>query len=274
MAQRLFLLDGMALIYRAHFALIRAPIFTSDGLNTSALYGFTNTLLDILQNQKPTHIAVAFDTSAPTTRHEIFPEYKAQREEMPEDISAAIPHVKRLLAANDDPHDDSPLFALIEDMPRMEVDHSKTDLFRDRIHHSREIKSRLADARRSGIDSVREIAAAMPTMRNVEAGIVVDLFLSYRAVKAWQEMVDHYGLMSRELQQTRMVQEQLAFALNRLGRSEEAEAILKQTIGKFGPSSETTTVVAGSISASLTGVSTQVLLETSPSSHIGRPLRV
>jgi DNA polymerase-1 len=99
MAQRLFLLDGMALIYRAHFALIRAPIFTSDGLNTSALYGFTNTLLDILQNQKPTHIAVAFDTSAPTTRHEIFPEYKAQREEMPEDISAAIPHVKRLLAA-------------------------------------------------------------------------------------------------------------------------------------------------------------------------------
>jgi|694.fasta_scaffold25180_2 tetratricopeptide (TPR) repeat protein len=166
--------------------------------------------------------------------------YRLDPSGRPANAEQCIPGiVKRLLAANDDPHDDSPLFALIEDMPRMEVDHSKTDLFRDRIHHSREIKSRLADARRSGIDSVREIAAAMPTMRNVEAGIVVDLFLSYRAVKAWQEMVDHYGLMSRELQQTRMVQEQLAFALNRLGRSEEAEAILKQTIGKFGPSSET-----------------------------------
>jgi DNA polymerase-1 len=99
MAQRLFLLDGMALIYRAHFALIRSPIFTSDGVNTSALFGFTNTLLDILQNQNPTHLAVAFDTSAPTTRHEIFPDYKAQREDMPEDISAAIPNVKRLLEA-------------------------------------------------------------------------------------------------------------------------------------------------------------------------------
>lgn len=99
MSKRLFLLDGMALLYRAHFAFIKAPIRTSDGLNTSALYGFTNTLLDILQNQQPTHLAVALDTSAPTPRHEIFPDYKAQREEMPEDIASAIPQIKRLLAA-------------------------------------------------------------------------------------------------------------------------------------------------------------------------------
>lgn len=99
MSKRLFLLDGMALIYRAHFALIRSPIFTTDGVNTSALYGFANTLLDITAKQAPTHLAVAFDTSAPTPRHEMFPEYKAQREEMPEDIAAAIPQVKRLLAA-------------------------------------------------------------------------------------------------------------------------------------------------------------------------------
>ncbi len=99
MADRLFLLDGMALVYRAHFALIKTPIFTSDGVNTSALYGFANTLLDILQNRQPTHIAVAFDTSAPTPRHEIFPEYKAQRDEMPEDIAFAIPQVKRLCQA-------------------------------------------------------------------------------------------------------------------------------------------------------------------------------
>ncbi len=99
MSKRLFLLDGMALLYRAHFAFIKAPIRTSDGLNTSALYGFANTLLDILKNQEPTHLAVVLDTSAPTPRHEIFPEYKAQREEMPEDISAAIPHLHRLCAA-------------------------------------------------------------------------------------------------------------------------------------------------------------------------------
>ena len=69
MAKRLFLLDGMALVYRAHFALIARPIFTSKGVNTSALYGFTQTLLDILNKQQPTHIAVAFDTDAPTQRH-------------------------------------------------------------------------------------------------------------------------------------------------------------------------------------------------------------
>lgn len=99
MSKRLFLLDGMALLYRAHFAFIKAPIRTSDGLNTSALYGFANTLLDILKNQQPTHLAVALDTSAPTPRHEMFPAYKAQREEMPEDISMAIPQIKRLMEA-------------------------------------------------------------------------------------------------------------------------------------------------------------------------------
>jgi len=99
MSDRLFLLDAMALIYRAHFAFIKNPIRTSDGINTSALYGFANTLLDILHNQKPTHLGVAIDTSAPTPRHEMFPEYKAQREEIPEDIAMAIPQVKRLLQA-------------------------------------------------------------------------------------------------------------------------------------------------------------------------------
>ncbi|MEM0897162.1 MAG: DNA polymerase I [Verrucomicrobiota bacterium] len=99
MSRRLFLLDGMALVYRAHFALIRSPIYSSKGVNTSALFGFTNTLLDLLQKQEPTHLAVAFDTSAPTSRHEMFPEYKAQREEMPEDLRQAIPNVKRLVKA-------------------------------------------------------------------------------------------------------------------------------------------------------------------------------
>lgn len=96
---RLYLLDGMALAYRAHFALIRNPIFSSGGVNTSALFGFTNTILTILEKEKPTHLAVAFDTSAPTPRHTLYPEYKAQRDAMPEDLAAALPHLKRFCQA-------------------------------------------------------------------------------------------------------------------------------------------------------------------------------
>lgn len=99
MSKRLFLLDGMALAYRAHFAFISRPIMTSKGVNTSALFGFTNTVLEILKSQQPTHLAVAFDTAAPTARHKEFKEYKAQREEMPEDLSFALPNIKRLCAA-------------------------------------------------------------------------------------------------------------------------------------------------------------------------------
>ena len=97
--KRLFLLDGMALVYRAHFALIQAPIRNSKGVNTSALYGFINTLLAILEKENPSHIGVAFDTSGPTPRHVKFPAYKAQRDEMPEELAAAIPHVKSLCRA-------------------------------------------------------------------------------------------------------------------------------------------------------------------------------
>ncbi|MEX2579874.1 MAG: DNA polymerase I [Verrucomicrobiales bacterium] len=96
---RLFLLDGMALVYRAHFALIRSPIYTSARVNTSALFGFANTLLELLEKQSPTHLAVVFDTDEPTPRHEIYPEYKANRDAMPEDLSLQIPHVKRLVKA-------------------------------------------------------------------------------------------------------------------------------------------------------------------------------
>jgi len=95
---KLFLLDGMALIYRAHFALSKAPRFTSTGLNTSAIMGFTNTLLEVLKKENPTHIAVVFDTDAPTERHTSFEAYKAHREAMPEDLATAIPYIYRLIA--------------------------------------------------------------------------------------------------------------------------------------------------------------------------------
>ncbi len=96
---RLFLLDGMALVYRAHFALIRSPIFNSKNVNTSAIFGFVNTLLEIIDNHSPTHLGVAFDTKEPTPRHKIFPAYKAQRDAMPEEIAMAIPEIKRILKA-------------------------------------------------------------------------------------------------------------------------------------------------------------------------------
>lgn len=95
--KKLFLLDGMALIYRAHFALSKNPRFTSDGVNTSAVMGFTNTLLEILKKESPTHIAVVFDTEAPTERHIEFTDYKAHRQSMPEDLSAAIPYIFRVI---------------------------------------------------------------------------------------------------------------------------------------------------------------------------------
>jgi DNA polymerase-1 len=97
-APRLFLLDGMALVYRAHFALVRSPRFTSGGVCTSAVYGIANTLLDIVQREQPSHLAVAFDTPEPTQRHIDFPQYKAQRDQMPEDIAAQLPLVDRLFA--------------------------------------------------------------------------------------------------------------------------------------------------------------------------------
>ena len=95
--KKLFLLDGMALIYRAHFALSKSPRFTSGGLNTSAVMGFTNTLLDVLKKEKPTHMAVVFDTEAPTDRHIEYEKYKAHRETMPEDLSKALPYIFKVV---------------------------------------------------------------------------------------------------------------------------------------------------------------------------------
>ncbi|RZF58970.1 DNA polymerase I [Sphingobacterium corticibacterium] len=95
--KKLFLLDGMALIYRAYFALSKVPRLTSYGLNTGAVMGFTNTLLEVLKNQQPTHMAVVFDTEAPTNRHLEFEAYKAQREAMPEDLAKSIPYIFRLI---------------------------------------------------------------------------------------------------------------------------------------------------------------------------------
>ena len=93
----LWLLDAYALIYRAHFAFSQNQMINSKGLNTSAIYGFTSTLFDVLNTHNPTHIAVVFDTSAPTARHIEFPAYKANREETPDDIKLAVPYIKKII---------------------------------------------------------------------------------------------------------------------------------------------------------------------------------
>lgn len=96
----LFLLDAYALIYRAYYALIRAPRMTSKGFNTSAIFGFVNTLDELLKKHHPSHIAVCFDPAGPTFRHEAYPEYKAQRDKQPEDITLSIPYIKDIIRAN------------------------------------------------------------------------------------------------------------------------------------------------------------------------------
>lgn len=97
MEKKLFLLDAMALIYRAYYSMIRSPIITTKGKNTNAQYGFTTTLFDLLKKENPTHLAVAFDTVAPTERHTDFAAYKAQRQEAPEDLITAIPDIKKII---------------------------------------------------------------------------------------------------------------------------------------------------------------------------------
>jgi len=151
--------------------------------------------------------------------------------------------VDRLRAAHDsvisDPQGatDSPLYQLVEDYP--EIDHTKTDVFRDRVRYSSDMKQKLATARKAGVEALRAIENELGNLKDQESGVVIDLFLSYRAVKAWEDMIGLVDKMSRPLAVTVMLQEQLAFALNRAARGEEAETVLLELLKQRGPSSET-----------------------------------
>ncbi len=139
--------------------------------------------------------------------------------------------------ARDNPHDDSPIFQLIDDLPRCEIDHSKTDVFRKSVDYSKRYKDRLREAVREGAEAVQKIASdpALANLLDVEAGIVVDLFLSLRDVKAYAGMIDLYSRMPAPLQRAKMMREQLGFALNREGRFEDAEKVLKGVIERVRP---------------------------------------
>jgi tetratricopeptide (TPR) repeat protein len=149
-------------------------------------------------------------------------------------------------AATDNPKGvaDSPIYQLVENYP--DIDHTKTDVFRERVRYSGEIKTRLAEARQKGkedrqkgVEALREMENELGDVKSQESGVVIDLMLSYRAVKAWDEMIALVEKMSRPLAATVMVQEQLGLALNRAGRGEDAERVIKELLEQRGPSSET-----------------------------------
>jgi tetratricopeptide (TPR) repeat protein len=148
---------------------------------------------------------------------------------------------KRLIEAQNS-NTDSPIFQLVEGFP--DIQHIKTDVFRDRVNYSEELKKQLAKIRRENdIVELRNFILSLKNIKNQEAGVIVDIFLSYRALaktkEDWEEMSEFVTLMPEPLYSTTLVQEQYAFALNRAGHSEEAERILLSLIEKKGPSSET-----------------------------------
>jgi hypothetical protein len=163
--------------------------------------------------------------------------YKLTAEGGPDNISASKEALARRLQEARKANADSPVFQLVEGFP--DIQRLKTDVFRDRVRYSQDIKERLAEARRQGIDAVRAVEKSLGPVADAESGVVVDLYLSYRAVKGWTEMIALVDRMSSPLAATVLVREQLALALNRAGRGEEAERILTALIDERGSSSET-----------------------------------
>jgi len=158
----------------------------------------------------------------------------------PGDVEAARAALTARLRAAKAGDKDSPVFELLDWLPSPgPVAHSRTDTFREQAEYSLEAKAKLAAARKQGVDRLRELQRELEPVDRCEAGVLVDLFLSYRAVKAWQDMITLVELMPAPVRQTPMVQEQLGFALNRAGRGEDAEAVLLEVIKTRGPSSET-----------------------------------
>ncbi|MBI3783850.1 MAG: DUF4071 domain-containing protein [Deltaproteobacteria bacterium] len=163
--------------------------------------------------------------------------YKLGADGLPADVAADRAALTKRLKAAREMATDSPVFELVDGFP--DIQRLKTDVFRDRVDYSRRMKDRLLAARKQGADAVRAVAKDIGNIGDAEAGVGVDLFLSYRAVKAWTDMIDLVAQMSRPLAATTMIQEQLGLALNRAGRGDEAERVLCELIESRGPSSET-----------------------------------
>jgi tetratricopeptide (TPR) repeat protein len=154
----------------------------------------------------------------------------------PADLRRTI--TDRLNAARD-PAPDSPLYQLLDGISPPDIARLKTDVFRDRVRYNQRMKDRLAEARQADVDAVRAIQRELAPVADQEAGVVIDLFLSYRHFSAWQTMIDLTEEMSPPIRASVLVQEQLALALNRAGRDSDAERTLERLIDTYGPSSET-----------------------------------
>ena len=141
--------------------------------------------------------------------------------------------------AQGEPAQDSPLFQPLEGYQPPDIARLKTDVFREQAQYALAAKKKLGEARRAGKDALRAAAAGLGELALLESGVLIDLLLSYRALSDWQSMVELVDKMPKPLAKTTLVQEQYGFALNRLGRSEEAEQVLKDIIASRGPSSET-----------------------------------
>jgi hypothetical protein len=141
------------------------------------------------------------------------------------------------VASQVNPTVDSPLFQLLDGYPN--IAHERTDIFRETVEYSRQAKDKLAFARSIDLDAVRKAEGELGPLKNLEAGVVIDLFLSYRSQRGWSDMIRMAGEMPRELAETILVQEQLGLALNREGRHDEAERIILALVDRRGPSSET-----------------------------------
>jgi hypothetical protein len=162
--------------------------------------------------------------------------YRLGPDGKPGGAAAALVIKNRLLEARN-ANTDSPIFQLVQGFP--DIQHLKTDVFRDRVAYAYTVKQRLAVARRTGEAAVCAIEADLGDIADLDAAVVIDLFLSYRAVKAWEAMIALVSRIPGPLAATVMVQEQYALALNRAGRGEDAEHVLTELLAARGPSSET-----------------------------------
>lgn len=165
--------------------------------------------------------------------------YALDRTGRPADPAGDREVLVRALQAAREATTDSPVFQLIGDLPRPEIDRLKTDVFREEAAYSAAAKERLAAARRDGTGALRAVEDDLGPLEDVEAGVLVDLLLSYRATKAWQDMTRLVEAMPEPVRRTLLVREQYGFALNRAGRSPDAERVLLAVLDDHGPSSET-----------------------------------
>jgi MAP3K TRAFs-binding domain len=223
MFERLILCDYAV----ADLTTANANVFYELGVR-HALRPYTTVLL-FAEGGRP-----AFDVAP--VRAVLYPLTKAGRPADSEATRQAL--TERLIEARNR-STDSPVFQLVEGLPTPQIDHAKTDVFRDQVRYSTKVKERLAAARRQDAAAVRAVEDDLGRLEDVEAGVLVDLLLSYRAVGSWHDIVRLVEEMPAPLAGTVLVQEQLGFALNRAGDSERAESVLRGVLERHGPSSET-----------------------------------